>query len=131
VWRDPVMPPDIAAEVTRGVDTRERHHLFYGKECPVRRGAGRASAQVAEVARGWNAGFAAEQVREPGRREVDGGSELEHGHVTVDRLFHTSDGMGALGRLGGLKGGPARAAALSPKRRRAIAKAAASARWRK
>lgn len=37
----------------------------------------------------------------------------------------------ALGRLGGLKGGPARAAALSAKRRREIAKAAARARWRK
>jgi hypothetical protein len=37
----------------------------------------------------------------------------------------------ALGRLGGLKGGPARAAVLSAKRRRAIAKAAARARWDK
>jgi hypothetical protein len=37
----------------------------------------------------------------------------------------------ALGRLGGLKGGPARAAALSARRRRAIAQAAARARWRK
>jgi hypothetical protein len=37
----------------------------------------------------------------------------------------------ALGRLGGLKGGPARAAALSARRRRAIAKAAARARWGK
>ena len=36
----------------------------------------------------------------------------------------------ALGRLGGLKGGPARAAALSPKRRREIARAAAAARWK-
>ena len=35
----------------------------------------------------------------------------------------------ALGRLGGLKGGPARAAKLSPRRRREIAKAAARARW--
>ena len=35
----------------------------------------------------------------------------------------------ALGRLGGLKGGPARAAALSAKRRREIAKTAARARW--
>ena len=35
----------------------------------------------------------------------------------------------ALGRLGGLKGGPARAAKLTPRRRRAIAKAAALARW--
>jgi hypothetical protein len=35
----------------------------------------------------------------------------------------------ALGRLGGLKGGPARAAALSPARRRAIARTAARKRW--
>ena len=37
----------------------------------------------------------------------------------------------ARGRLGGAKGGPARAATLSPARRRAIAKTAASARWKK
>lgn len=37
----------------------------------------------------------------------------------------------ALGRLGGLKGGPARAAALTPRRRREIALAAARARWRR
>jgi hypothetical protein len=37
----------------------------------------------------------------------------------------------ALGRLGGLKGGPARAAVLSARRRREIARAAAIARWRK
>jgi len=37
----------------------------------------------------------------------------------------------ALGRLGGLKGGRARADALSPKRRREIARAAALARWKK
>ena len=35
----------------------------------------------------------------------------------------------ALGRLGGLKGGKARAESLSPKRRTAIAKKAAQARW--
>ena len=35
----------------------------------------------------------------------------------------------ALGRLGGLKGGPARARILTPRRRRAIARAAARARW--
>ena len=34
-----------------------------------------------------------------------------------------------LGRLGGLKGGKARAARLSAERRREIAKAAAQARW--
>ena len=35
----------------------------------------------------------------------------------------------ALGRLGGLKGGPARANSLSPRKRRAIARKAARARW--
>lgn len=35
----------------------------------------------------------------------------------------------ALGRLGGLKGGPARAAKLSPEQRREIAQKAARARW--
>lgn len=35
----------------------------------------------------------------------------------------------ALGRLGGLKGGKARAAKLSPKKRTAIAKKAARLRW--
>jgi hypothetical protein len=37
----------------------------------------------------------------------------------------------ALGRLVGLRGGAARAAALSPRRRREIARAAARARWKK
>ena len=37
----------------------------------------------------------------------------------------------ALGRLGGLKGGIARAAALGPRKRSAIAKKAAQARWGK
>lgn len=37
----------------------------------------------------------------------------------------------ALGRLGGVKGGPARAASMSPKRRSEIAKKAAAARWAK
>lgn len=36
----------------------------------------------------------------------------------------------ALGRLGGLKGGPSRAAKLSKKRRAEIGKKAAQARWR-
>jgi hypothetical protein len=36
----------------------------------------------------------------------------------------------ALGRLGGLKGGPARAATLSPERRREIARQAARRRWK-
>jgi hypothetical protein len=36
----------------------------------------------------------------------------------------------ALGRMGGLKGGKARAAALSPRKRKQIAKKAAAARWK-
>jgi hypothetical protein len=45
----------------------------------------------------------------------------------VDRNEHAA----ALGRLGGLRGGPARASALSPERRCEIAVAAARARWGK
>lgn len=37
----------------------------------------------------------------------------------------------ALGRLGGMKGGPARSKSLSKKRRKEIAQKAAKARWRK
>jgi hypothetical protein len=37
----------------------------------------------------------------------------------------------ALGKLGGAKGGPARAKALSPARKKAIAKKAAAKRWSK
>jgi hypothetical protein len=37
----------------------------------------------------------------------------------------------ALGRLGGLKGGHARAKALTPQRRREIARSAAQARWKR
>lgn len=39
--------------------------------------------------------------------------------------------MGELGRAGGLKGGRARAAALTPEQRSAIAKMAAAKRWGK
>jgi len=37
----------------------------------------------------------------------------------------------ALGRLGGLKGGKARAASMTPEQRKAVAQKAAKARWRK
>jgi hypothetical protein len=52
----------------------------------------------------------------------------------VDRLV-TEDGRDLaavmMGRLGGLKGGRARAATLSPERRKEIAEKAAKARWGK
>ena len=44
-------------------------------------------------------------------------------------LAERNPSAAALGRLGGLKGGPARAAKLSAERRRAIASAAARKRW--
>jgi hypothetical protein len=40
-------------------------------------------------------------------------------------------GAVALGRKGGLKGGPARKAALTPEQRKAAAEKATAARWRK
>jgi hypothetical protein len=46
---------------------------------------------------------------------------------TPEELAH--DAAVALGRLGGLKGGKARAASLSKKKRSDIAKKAAKARW--
>jgi hypothetical protein len=58
----------------------------------------------------------------------------------IDSLAPREDSMGAgrknpaavsLGRLGGLKGGPARAAKLSAKQKSRIAKKAALARWSK
>ena len=58
----------------------------------------------------------------------------------VDRIIELTEGPEkpeknpaavALGKLGGLKGGPARARKLSANRRAAIAKAAAKARWSK
>ncbi len=49
----------------------------------------------------------------------------------VDDKAPPAGAMEELGRMGGLKGGVARAAALSPERRKEIAKAAAAKRWAK
>lgn len=51
----------------------------------------------------------------------------ENKEVTIEK----NPAAVALGRLGGLKGGKARAESLSAKRRKEIAKAAAKARWKK
>ena len=48
-----------------------------------------------------------------------------------DTRDEISKAAAALGRLGGLKGGPARKKALSAKRRSEIAKKAAKARWKR
>ena len=67
----------------------------------------------------------------------DIGPECVRCHAPTERIEVRSRSLGsirtphaaALRRLGGLKGGPACAAALSPRRRRAIAQAATRARW--
>jgi hypothetical protein len=52
--------------------------------------------------------------------------ELKHGAGRP-----TNPSAAALGRLGGLKGGPARAAKLTARQRKDIARRAALARWKK
>jgi hypothetical protein len=55
---------------------------------------------------------------------------LSTGEATDTNLNATKDPAAiARGRLGGLKGGHARSENLSPRKRREIAKKAASARW--
>lgn len=67
-----------------------------------------------------------------GRRDVN-----EAAHQTVQKIIERTEpappaknlAAVALGKLGGLKGGKARAAKLTPEQRREIAKKAARARW--
>jgi hypothetical protein len=49
--------------------------------------------------------------------------------IQTDNTSKKNPAAVALGRLGGLKGGAARAAALSPRKRKLIAKRAAAKRW--
>jgi hypothetical protein len=55
--------------------------------------------------------------------------EMWDGSPLPDKDAGKNPAAVALGKLGGAKGGAARAAALSPARRKAIAKKAAKARW--
>jgi hypothetical protein len=57
------------------------------------------------------------------------GAPTERTAILRDGLVPKSPYAVALGRLGGLKGGYARAAALTAQRRREIARTAAKARW--
>lgn len=59
------------------------------------------------------------------------GDESFPGPVPEPSAETISAVMSLLGRRGGLKGGAARAKALSPSKRKAIAKKAAAARWGK
>jgi hypothetical protein len=54
---------------------------------------------------------------------------LKGGIARAENL--TEGELSAIGRLGGRAGGPARAAALTPAKRKAIASKAAAARWAK
>lgn len=82
-----------------------------------------------------------ERIEDP---STDSACPQCHGPTVVDDVLPLPTGVdlsgvpraknlyaAALGRLGGLKGGKARAQALSPAKRRAIAKKAANARWKK
>ena len=55
--------------------------------------------------------------------------DISTGNAPADPKPVKNPAAVALGRLGGAKGGPARAAALSPAKRKAIAKKAAAKRW--
>jgi len=57
-------------------------------------------------------------------------ADLTSGHSVIeDDAREKNPAAVALGRLGGLKGGKARAEKLSPRKRKQIAKRAALARW--
>ena len=56
---------------------------------------------------------------------------LSEPHPAKDSTTKKNRAAVALGRLGGLKGGKARAAKLSPERRKEIAQKASQARWEK
>jgi hypothetical protein len=81
-----------------------------------------------------------EDEREEPNRTDEIGPECLRCHAPTERIdivgrrtvvAEPNPHAAALGRLGGLKGGPARARALSPARRRDIARAAALARWKR
>jgi hypothetical protein len=67
-------------------------------------------------------------VNKKAKSVVDMATEINDGGKTSDGK---SAAAVALGRKGGLKGGKARAEALTAKRRREIAQQAAAARWGK
>jgi hypothetical protein len=75
------------------------------------------------------------QVADPAERQVvSDAAPAETSRVTADPQISSSGknpAAVALGKLGGKKGGPARAAKLSAQTRSEIAKKAAQARWSK
>jgi hypothetical protein len=59
------------------------------------------------------------------------GAPMKRTSVLHSELEPRNSNAVALGRLGGLKGGHARAKALTPQRRQEIARKAAEARWKR
>ena len=66
---------EVAREMARVVAADERHHLLDREERALEQQARAQHAQGMEVAGRRGADLALEQVREPRRREVDGGGE--------------------------------------------------------
>jgi hypothetical protein len=64
-------------------------------------------------------------------REIAERSEADAPPATPEITDEMRAAAAAFGRMGGLKGGPARAASMTRKKRSEIAKKAADARWRK
>jgi len=64
-------------------------------------------------------------------QEATGQTEPESEEAEPELIEGKNPHAVALGRLGGLKGGKARANKLTPEQRQRIAKKAAEARWRK
>lgn len=71
------------------------------------------------------------RVRPPSDPNKAAASILEQVTDETEIVPEKNPAAQALGRLGGLKGGKARAAALTPEERKATAQKAAEARWRK
>jgi hypothetical protein len=80
---------------------------------------------------------AEQELLEPSLTDVIGppcstcGAPTERIAVLRDKLLPKDPHAVALGRLGGLRGGPARAKALTSQRRREIARRAIQTRWRR
>ncbi len=60
---------------------------------------------------------------------IHDGDKTVEAAIKEDTKLEKNPAAVALGRLGGKKGGPARAAKLTPEQRKEIAKKAAAARW--
>ena len=58
------------------------------------------------------------------------GNAVKVMRIATGEETEDTDAPKELGRKGGLKGGPARSAALSPERRKEIASKAAKSRWK-